>query len=60
MPLSVFRPLTAAEHEQALARRAVLAEYDRRLIQQAQQAIRRSRELLEMTKHQVFPPSQRG
>ncbi len=63
MPLSVFRSLILPEHEQALARiarRALLIEYDRTIIQNTRNAIQRSRELLEATKHQVLPPSRRG
>jgi hypothetical protein len=60
MPLNLFRPLSPAEHDAALlkiARRAMLIEYDRTIIQNARQAIQRSRELLEATEHQVRPPS---
>jgi hypothetical protein len=63
MPPWLYRPLSSAEHERALAkivRRAALLEYDRSIIQSARQAIQRSRELLDATKHQVIPPSQRG
>ena len=63
MPLSVFRSLILPEHEQALARiprRALLIEYDRTIIQNTRNAIQRSRELLEATKHQVLPPGRRG
>lgn len=59
MPLGVFRPLSPAEHEQAvarIARRAMLIEYDRTIIKNSRQAIQRSRELLEATKHQVPRP----
>lgn len=63
MPLNVFRPLSPAEHHAAflkIARRAMLIEYDRAIIQNAQNMIQRSRELLDETKHQVIPSSQRG
>jgi hypothetical protein len=49
-------PPNRAEYQQALARiarRAALADYDRELIRNSQEAIRRSRALLEATKHLV-------
>lgn len=61
MPLSTFELLAADEYEQALrriARRDALAEYNRGIIRDSREAIRRSRELLEATKHQVCPPSE--
>lgn len=57
------RPVYQAEYDrklaQIIAQRAVLAEDDRKMVQNTQQAIQRSRELLEATKHLVIPPSQR-
>jgi hypothetical protein len=60
MLLGLFRPLSPAEHEQArarIARRAMMTEFDRGIVQNARQAIQRSRELLEVTKHHVRQPS---
>jgi predicted thioredoxin/glutaredoxin len=57
-----FEFVARADYDRALARmarRAALAEHDRRIVQYTQQVIRRSRELLEETKHQVLPASQR-
>jgi hypothetical protein len=56
------QPFSRADRDRVLiqiARRTALAEYDRRIIENTQQIIQRSRELLERTKHQVLPPSQR-
>ena len=55
--------LPRSEHDKGLAeptRRAMISEFDQRIIRNAQEAIERSRELLEATKHQVRGPSQRG
>ena len=54
--MAPLRPLSHADHDRALAqitRRAALAEYDRGIIKTTRQVIRRSRELLEETKHRV-------
>ncbi|MGH1571019.1 hypothetical protein ACRAWG_10425 [Methylobacterium sp. P31] len=48
--------LSVAEHDRVLAeanRRAMTSEFDARVVRNARQAIQRSRELLEATKHQV-------
>jgi hypothetical protein len=39
---------------------AALDEYDREIIRRTQQAIQRSRQLLQSTKHQVSPPADLG
>lgn len=63
MPDPDHRPLSSAEYGRVLAqivRHSVSTEYDASIVHRTEEAIKRSRELLEATDHQVLRPSQRG
>ncbi|MBB2964725.1 hypothetical protein FHU13_005143 [Methylobacterium sp. R2-1] len=56
MPPYIDRPFSLADLESNFAqitRYAAMNEHDRAIVRNAQQAIQRSRDLLEATKHQV-------
>jgi hypothetical protein len=59
MPDPDHKTRSQAEHGRALAqivRYSVSTQYDASIVHRTEEAIQRSRELLEATKHQILPP----